>query len=187
MKKSSDYPIVDVRPQDDPSGIYYIFSGEWSIIDNFAPTPVIVDVGFGKIEYATSEHAFAAAKARNRIDHDKVAGCLNTGGAKAIGRRIELRHDWEDIKFAIMWRVLLNKFSQNGEAAMTLINTEDRVIYEGNTWADRIWGVTSSGSGFMRGQNALGFMLMEIREIIKESGPSWLVKLIEKDQLEFNP
>lgn len=160
MKTIADYPLQTVTPTADH--IMWIFSGKWSLIDNFAPTPVTVDIGYGEQWYATSEHAFAAAKANNSTTHNIIAGSPSPGTAKSVGRRVLLRPDWEEIKFETMWKILCAKFDQNPEARQVLLETGRRPIYEGNTWSDEVWGVVQVGS-IWRGRNALGEQLMELR------------------------
>lgn len=166
MTNASDYPSQVLVPHKHPGLILWIFSGEFALIDNFAETPVGIDVGFGFRAYQTSEHAFAAAKAIRRYDHDRVWRAPTPGRAKALGRRIELREDWEDVKYQVMWDILQAKFSHNANCREVLRSTGDRLIYEGNTWGDRVWGVTRESFRSSRwvGQNALGEMLMKIRE-----------------------
>ena len=166
MKHISQYPTQRVTPT--PRHIMWIFDGPWSMIDNFALTPVQVDIGRGERSYRTSEHAFAAAKAKTKQGHDMIANSLHPGMAKALGRRTVMWPDWEDRKADLMWRVLLAKFAQNPLATDVLMATGDSLIYEGNSWDDRVWGVTEERigkrfSGVWVGQNILGEMLMEIR------------------------
>lgn len=165
-----DYPMQNITPSAEGNEIMWIFTGKWSMIDNFAPTPVTVDIGHGKQWYATSEHAFAAAKADSRPGHDLVASQVSPGAAKMKGRRVRLRADWEDVKFDVMWKVLRAKFEQNPEALRVLLETGDRPIYEGNTWDDRIWGVTRSDrqDGSWVGRNALGIQLMALRKELRQ-------------------
>ena len=145
-----------------PTDIMYIFTGEFALIDNFALTPVRVNVGFGPQHYRTSEHAFAAAKAMHKAQHDGVQRQVDPGRAKALGRKVVLRPDWEEVKFDMMAMILSAKFEQNPDALAVLKSTGDRLIYEGNNWADRIWGVTQEGPLWV-GRNALGVQLMELR------------------------
>lgn len=171
MKHVSDYPVQRFRPT--AQHIMYIFDGPWSMLDNFASTPVTVDIGFGIQTYRTSEHAFAAAKASTQTGHYRIAGAIDPGMAKMLGRKTKMRADWENVKADVMWRVLLAKFAQHPLATDILMATGDSRIYEGNTWYDQVWGVTeeftgkkaAKGSGVWVGQNILGEMLMEIREI----------------------
>lgn len=156
----NNYPIQRHTPT--PGDIMWIFTGPFCLIDNFAPTPVVVDVGFGRHWYHTSEHAFAAAKANNTAQHDGVRRQVDPGRAKAMGRKVTLRSDWEEVKFDVMWTILVAKFDQNPKALAVLKATEGRAIYEGNNWADRIWGVTQDGKQWV-GRNALGIQLMNLR------------------------
>lgn len=169
MKTINDYPVQIVRPT--PDHIMWIFTGEWELIDNFAPCPVKIDLGLGEMTYPTSEHAYAAAKARIGLTHRAIAEQPSPGMAKALGRQCLLRKDWESVKFDVMWRVLIAKFQQHPKALAVLHRTEKRPIYEGNTWRDDIWGVLAQKDGTWKGRNALGQMLMEIRD-----NPSLLAK-----------
>lgn len=162
MKTIADYPVQVVHPT--PDHIMWIFTGKWKLIDNFAPCPVKIDLGLGEMVYPTSEHAYAAAKAARPFDHRHIAQAADPGRAKSEGRRCRLRSDWEDVKFDVMWRVLIAKFQQNANAWGVLQLTGARPIYEGNTWYDDIWGVLEQKDGTWKGRNALGQMLMEIRD-----------------------
>lgn len=164
MKTINDYPILLVKPTDDD--IMWIFTGRWNLIDNFAPTPVTVDVGRGEQAFPTSEHAFAAAKAVNMHEYLPIATATSPGLAKSLGHQCVLRADWEEVKFEVMWKILLAKFDQNPDAVQVLRETRYRPIYEGNTWGDRIWGVTRGKGTTWVGRNALGAMLMELREML---------------------
>ncbi|MCK9513542.1 MAG: NADAR family protein [Pigmentiphaga sp.] len=162
MKTITDYPVQVVTPTEDH--IMWIFTGEWCLIDNYAPCLVKIDLGIGEMIYPTSEHAYAAAKAQNHYTHLAIAEQPDPGAAKGAGRQCLLRKDWESIKFDVMWRVLVAKFQQNADALAVLYRTEDRPIYEGNYWNDAIWGVLEQKDGTWKGRNALGQMLMEIRD-----------------------
>lgn len=173
MKTILDYP-EQVIQDPGPDHIMWIFDGPFRLIDNFAPTPVVVDIGHGETHYRTSEHAFAAAKADTVKGHNLIASKGSPGAAKAAGRACLIRPDWEDKKWEVMWRVLLAKFDQNPDALAVLKATGDRLIYEGNYWDDRQWGVTQAAQrldGYYPspkttwiGRNGLGQMLMEIRQ-----------------------
>lgn len=158
----ADYPLMGVVLQ--PSDIPWIFSGEFALLDNFADTPVAVDLIGEVITYPTSEHAYAAAKSCTDAAHLRVARQRHPGIAKAVGRAVPLREDWEQVKFDVMWRVLVAKFAQHPDARAVLRSTGDRRIFEGNTWDDRVWGVVKEPRRpLWTGRNALGCMLMELR------------------------
>ena len=83
---------------------------------------------------------------------------LSGGQAKRLGRRVELRSDWETVKIEIMRQVLKSKFTHNPELREKLIATGNTELIEGNNWNDRFWGVCRGV-----GKNHLGKLLMEIR------------------------
>jgi ribA/ribD-fused uncharacterized protein len=89
---------------------------------------------------------------------------LNPSEAKKLGRRVNLRKDWEAVKVKIMEELVRAKFTQNPDLVDKLLATGDAHLEEGNTWGDRIWGTVNDS-----GANRLGIILMQIRAEIKES------------------
>lgn len=133
------------------------FRGEYSFLSNFYRRSFIL---FG-VEWPTVEHAFQAQKATSREDFVRFIADVHPdspGDAKALGRKIELRPDWEDIKVAVMRSCVTAKFQQNYDLLCKLIATGDVHIEEGNNWGDRFWGTVNG-----EGSNMLGFMLMATR------------------------
>ena len=106
--------------------------------------------------YRNAESVFQASKSGDPLVHNKF---LNLSGreAKALGKRIKMREEWNDIKLRVMKDILIKKFS-NPELAILLANTGEQEIIEGNTWNDTYWGVCNG-----IGSNHLGKILMEIR------------------------
>lgn len=111
--------------------------------------------------YRNAESAFQAAKCTNKIDRVKFQN-LTGAQAKALGKTVMLKDDWNDIKIRVMYEVVNAKFAQNPTITKWLIDTNDEVIVEGNTWGDTFWGVCNG-----KGQNHLGIILMAIREEAK--------------------
>ena len=79
------------------------FRNEHAFLSNFVPALVLYD-GY---RYPTAEHAFQAAKVGGSEDEIEVfrreiREANSLGKAKALGRQITLRSDWEQVKFAIM-------------------------------------------------------------------------------------
>jgi ribA/ribD-fused uncharacterized protein len=128
------------------------FTGRWAFLSNFSKAPVIM----GTQVYPTVEHAFQAAKTLDPSVRRRIAQMPTPGRAKALGQRVDLRADWEQIKFTVMLRLLRQKFK--GKRALDLLSTEDRYLEEGNTWGDRVWGVYQG-----HGDNLLGRLLMQVR------------------------
>lgn len=82
--------------------------------------------------------------------------------AKAMGRRVKLRKDWEDVKNRIMYEICLAKFVQNKELRDALLSTKDEELIEGNTWNDTYWGICNG-----KGLNMLGKVLMRVRSELR--------------------
>lgn len=92
---------------------------------------------------------------------------LTPGQAKRLGRAMSKRPDWDSISPAIMFALLLQKFSIP-KFRNALLETGSAIIEEGNTWNDTLWGICPPGSG--TGQNRLGRLLMAARELIASNG-----------------
>lgn len=134
------------------------FRGKYYFLSNFYNAPVTYE----GITYQNNESAFQSAKV---ISHDirlKFAN-LDPSSAKRKGRHIQLRYDWEKVKFNIMYEIVKTKFTQNKDLQNKLLATEGEELQEGNTWGDRIWGTVNG-----KGQNYLGKILMRVREELRE-------------------
>lgn len=130
------------------------FEGYYSYLSNFFN----VAVEFDGLCYDNSEAAFQAQKVRNKEDRKRFVG-LNPSQAKALGRRVKLRGDWEDVKDRVMYEICYAKFTQNKELLEKLLETRGEYLEEGNTWNDTYWG-TCDGVG----KNKLGKILMYLRD-----------------------
>ena len=140
------------------------FRGKYAFLSNFYPAEV-VDIDFnikGAIRYKTVEHAFQAAKTKDFAERLEIAKLDSPTLAKERGRTLELRDDWEDIKTEVMYKYLKQKFSIP-ELKKKLLETDGIFLIEGNTWGDRTWGVYKG-----EGENRLGYLLMQVREELKE-------------------
>ena len=136
------------------------FTGKNFFLSNFYPCKVKDKDG---LEFDSSEAYFQSRKTSDPIVRQKFVG-LTPDESKRLGRRVTLRHDWEEIKDQVMTEVLEAKFSQNPDLSKLLVETGNALLVEGNTWGDKYWGVCKG-----EGKNRLGFLLMVLREkIIKE-------------------
>ena len=123
-------------------------------------------IEFTGVKFATGEHMFAALKAQNRLDFDRIAVARNPASAKAIGRKIGLRSDWEAVKYDVMRVVLATKFAHGRIEALLLASTGGKMLVEGTDWNDRVWGVNRTNG---LGRNWLGILLMARRaELVAE-------------------
>lgn len=135
-----------------------VFRDEYRFLSNFWDAPVTYD----GLTYMNNEAAFQAQKCLQPEEKEAFTE-LPPSKAKNLGRRVELRPDWEEVKVGIMEEIVRAKFTQNDELKQKLLATKDMVLEEGNTWNDTFWGV-SRRTG--EGENHLGKILMKIRDEI---------------------
>ena len=129
------------------------FFGQHRWLSNFYLSPVTIR---GK-RYTSSEAAYQSLKTVD-MDIRKHFTTLSPKEAKSYGRRIEVRHEWGDIKVEMMELCLRAKFMSNPTLRQKLVSTGNYLLVEYNTWGDTFWGVTDEG-----GKNTLGKLLMNIR------------------------
>lgn len=134
------------------------------------PSPFTVD----GTTYATAEHYMMAGKARLFGDEETAAAIIaapHPRRAKDLGRGVRNfdEQTWRDNRVAIVTRGNEAKFGQNKELRDYLIGTGDRILVEASP-LDRIWGIglraddpRAEQPSAWRGQNLLGFALMDAR------------------------
>lgn len=133
------------------------FDGEYAFLSNFYPARINMD----GMSFQSSEAAFQAQKCLNTMD--KFQFCeLGPREAKKLGRKVQLRPDWEQIKDDVMAKILNLKFRQHPNLGNLLIATGDAELVEGNHWHDTYWGVCEG-----EGQNKLGKLLMQVRSELR--------------------
>lgn len=135
------------------------FSKENEFLSNFYLAPF----RYMDVVYKTTEHAYQAMKTLNP-EHKADIRAASTGAtAKKLGKKVNLRKDWDEIKDKIMFHICLCKFLQHKDLAEKLIATGDSILEEGNNWDDKYWGTVNG-----EGENKLGKILMRIRSILKD-------------------
>ena len=133
------------------------FHGEYAFLSNYYDSPIFYD----GILYPTVEHAFQAVKTTVFIQRIIIANKKTPGQAKCAGRKVTLRDNWDDIKLYIMKELIILKFT-NPKLKSALLNTKDAELIERNTWNDTYWGICNG-----IGENHLGKILMEVREMLR--------------------
>ena len=130
-------------------------------------------------KFSSTEQWMMAEKARVFSDRVVLEDILNTDNpkqAKALGRKVSFFDDevWSKRAYDIVVEGNLLKFSQNKELKSYLLSTEDVVIVEASPY-DKIWGVgmKQDDEGIenpknWKGENLLGFALMEVRDLLKQ-------------------
>lgn len=135
----------------------------WAALSNFyVGEPFYVAAVPWPGAYTTGEHAFQAQKAISEADSDFVRQAYGPAVAKARGRNIVLRPDWEQSKIVVMRQVLLAKFAAGRVEAVVLLATGQAELVEGTWWNDRVWGVDLTRPD-RPGRNELGKLLMARR------------------------
>lgn len=134
------------------------FANEYGWLSNFAP----VSVYWNGLYFPSVEHGYVAAKSTNPEFWLKIQGTPTPGEAKRLGRKIELRPDWEHVKLPTMWELMIQKYNQH-TFERQLIATDNAILIEGNAWGDRFWGCEYKHGEWV-GLNWLGRLTMMIRD-----------------------
>lgn len=132
------------------------FRGRYEFLSNF----------WREKDGLTVEHRFQAQKNHDPRGREPFPRTMSPGEAKAAGRKLKLRADWEDVKDQVMEEIVRKKFSDR-VLARELVGTDDAELIEGNTWHDQTWGMVKDRDGKWHGQNRLGKILMKIREELR--------------------
>ena len=129
------------------------FFGNFRFLSNFE----VADVVFEGVKYPSSENSYQAAKS---LDPEVRSQFINItpSESKKLGRKIECRPDWEEVKYKVMYDIVLDKFMRNPHLREMLIETGERYLEESNHWHDKVWGVCDGV-----GTNWLGKILMDVR------------------------
>jgi hypothetical protein len=135
-------------------------NGKYGCFSNFYPCKVEYD----GLTFLNNEAAWQAQKCA-RETTKKNFTIKDAKSAKASGRRVKLRPDWEDVKYQLMIDTCYAKFSQNEKLKEILLSTGDEELEENTTgWHDNIWGnCYCPKCKDITGKNLLGKALMEVR------------------------
>lgn len=134
------------------------FRGKYFFLSNFYMAPVIWDGS----HFTNNEAAFQSAKLTSRIKRNELFSEADPRTAKRLGRKVQLRPDWEEVKYDIMYEIVKAKFTQNEDLKEKLLATGDEYLEEGNNWGDKVWGTVNG-----EGENNLGKILMRVREELR--------------------
>jgi ribA/ribD-fused uncharacterized protein len=129
------------------------FIGPYRFLSNFYPAVV----KYKSNNYPTVEHAYQAAKTVDDCTRMLICAAKSPGIAKRMGRRVNLRSDWEEVKLDVMLGLLRQKFSTD-PLKTKLLDTYPAELIEGNDWGDTFYGICHGV-----GQNHLGKLLMRVR------------------------
>lgn len=133
------------------------FIKEYRFLSNFYTS----DIEYNGLVFMSAEAAFQAQKCPSIA---RSFTRLSPNRAKARGRSVQLRNDWETVKDDIMYEIVKSKFTQNQDLKQRLLDTGNEELIEGNIWNDTYWGMDIRTN---RGKNKLGKILMRVREELR--------------------
>lgn len=130
------------------------FRGTYAFLSNmYQGKPFSVVINHQTYTFTCVESAFQAHKDVNRAhEFESLSGY----DAKKLGRKVNLRPDWETIKDDVMLTCLRAKFSDPN--LKQKLRTISEPIVEENHWHDTYWGVCNG-----IGKNRLGQLLEQIK------------------------
>ena len=130
-----------------------------------------------EIEYNSTEQWMMAEKARVFADQKTLEQILKSNDpkkSKELGRQIRFfdEHIWNTRKYDIVYQGNLLKFAQDESLKSFLLNTGSKILVEASPY-DKIWGIGMKQDekgvkdpSNWKGQNLLGFALMEVRKTL---------------------
>ncbi|MBF6341272.1 DUF1768 domain-containing protein [Nocardia abscessus] len=142
------------------------FRHTYGYLSNFSANPA----EYAGFRFPTAEHAFAAAKTTDPTPTSiaRIQAAPTPRRAKALGRQVQLRPDWDQAKTAVMAEILRSKFTLDSQLGDLLTSTGDRLLIEGNDWNDDFWGrCLRPGLLTPAGANMLGRTLMRVRRELR--------------------
>ena len=147
------------------------------VFSQWYPSSFMID----GVEYKTAEHWMMAHKASlfgDTATFQKILTADKPGEVKELGRNINPFDEilWNERKFNIVKTGNIHKFNQNKPLKDFLLSTGDHVLVEASP-ADTVWGIGLDQNATMvdnpyswRGENLLGFALMEARDFLQTFG-----------------
>jgi ribA/ribD-fused uncharacterized protein len=137
------------------------FFGEYRWLSNFYDA----DIVYEDIYFPSVEHAYVYSKYNTKPKELTQFLELTSGQVKRLGKTIDIRSDFDEIKVDVMAELIFCKFSdRNPELVQKLLSTGEAHISETNSWGDTFWGVNLEGVGL----NMLGKIIMARREQLQK-------------------
>lgn len=129
--------------------------------------------------YCCMEQFMMSQKAKLFGDDEimqQILSCDDPKKIKALGQKVRNFDEtvWGEVKYSIVLNGNYKKFSQNPQLKNFLLQTGDKILVEASPY-DGVWGIKMAESDEnvqnplnWRGQNLLGFALMEVRDALRE-------------------
>lgn len=144
-------------------------------LSQWFPCSFVVDEQY----YNCAEQYMMAEKARIFGDEEirqQILAEYNQMAMKKLGRKVRNYDDimWKEKRFDVVVKGNIAKFSQNEKLLNYLLSTGDKILVEASP-KDTVWGIGLDESApeaiqprKWKGENLLGFALMEVRDILSE-------------------
>ena len=157
--------------QPDDKGVGSACLSQWQ------PSHFYVNAG----EYTCAEQYMMAQKAALFEDEEvekEILATTDPKTMKALGRKVRNFDErvWNKVKYSIVLAGNYYKFVQNEAMRDYLLSTGDKVLVEVSSY-DKVWGIGLSAKDEYacnhkqwRGENLLGFALMEVRDELRRLG-----------------
>ena len=135
---------------------------QWKDFSNLAPYPIELE---GRI-WPSTEHYYQFKKFE-QADPEYAQKILEAQTPKEV-KKLSMQNDrrspgWEENKVTILKTAIIKKFETYPALRTLLLSTGDEELIEANP-DDYFWGEGADGTG----QNVMGKMLMEIRNVLKK-------------------
>jgi len=139
--------------------------GPFCGLSNLHPRPMV----FEGVTYASAEHAYQAARARDPLVRDWLMAAPSPELVAAAGDALppdDTAPGWAEFHVPLMERIVRAKFLEHADLRQLLLSTGSAKIVE---WSPedsavaRFWGEYEGV-----GENTLGVMLMRLRDVLRE-------------------
>lgn len=163
-KKATEQVVAEVLNTEDEIRFYRANEKPYGVFSNLYRCKIV----FEGEEFATSEHAYQAGKARKEAVREWILSAPSPGLVAMAAHGLytwDIAPDWSKVKFDRMRGVLYAKFTQHPELKETLLATGNARLVESATVdnaVNRLWGEVKG-----KGKNMLGVLLMELRDNLR--------------------
>ena len=165
---------AEIRSYDPKEAVVFLKTNErFGGLSNMAPGYPIVVNG---TNFKTSEALYQACRFPYSPDTQHLILSQHspmTAKMRSKPHRAQTRSDWTNQRVPIMRWCLRAKLTCNYELfSSLLLETGYRSIVEMKTRGADFWGASPNEQGLLVGPNVLGRLLMELRDQVRERGPS---------------
>lgn len=147
----------------------FFYEQEWYCLSNFSAFRLLwceldFDTAEAAYQWTKFHHAPGTYTPRHRDIQRAIRQARSAHEAYKIaeGNRGHARHDWSQIRVAVMREILSHKVTQHEYVHRKLLETGTRELVE-DSWRDGFWGWGADQSG----HNMLGKLWMELRERLR--------------------